>query len=194
MKKKSSKHSDGWYHGRITIIFSPIAALIGCAAFFIPLEIWQRGVLAFIGCLAGIFITPDLDLQALSTAEVIWVKVPVVGYTMMHFWSWFWFPYASLFKHRGSSHSVLKGTLSRIVYLLIWIPVVLTVITLMSYLVLHLQGVSVGHINLETSVIAFLKFILNSVWYILCFCVGLFVSDVGHILRDNKVWKFGDSK
>ena len=185
-KKKKLQHSDGYYHARITICFSPLAALIGAAAIFVPLELWQRALLAFIGCFAGIVIGPDNDLEALSTAEVIWVKIPIIGFTMMHFWSWFWYPYASVFRHRGSSHSVLLGTAGRILYLLIWIPVVLTVITLMSYLVLHLQGVPIGTLPLESSILAFFSFIVNSIWFILCFCIGLFVSDVGHILRDKR--------
>lgn len=64
----------------------------------------------FVGAVAGLLITPDMDLDGSSITENILRSVPVVGFL----WQWAWYGYAMLFRHRGRSHSVFFGTASRV--------------------------------------------------------------------------------
>ena len=60
------------------------------------------------GYLAGIFlINPDLDLR-FSSGKKNW---KILGFI--------WIPYSWIFKHRGISHNILFGTLTRLIYLAI---------------------------------------------------------------------------
>jgi uncharacterized metal-binding protein len=69
------------------------------------------------GCLAGIFLTPDLDQESISSSEYSLIK-----YTMGlgFLWAMFWYPYARLCKHRSPiSHWPILGTMGRLLYLCI---------------------------------------------------------------------------
>lgn len=73
------------------------------------------GVDAAFGCLLGIIVSPDLDIDHRTVSEN--VLPGILG------WLWFiyWWPYAKLHKHRGSSHWPLIGTMVRVVYGFWWL-------------------------------------------------------------------------
>jgi len=66
-----------------------------------------REVACFCGCylFSSLFLSPDLDLHR-SRASRRWGIARVL-----------WSPYACIFRHRGLSHHVLLGPLTRILYL-----------------------------------------------------------------------------
>jgi uncharacterized metal-binding protein len=65
-----------------------------------------------IGLLLGTIITPDYDFDKIYIKKII-KKIPVLGF----FWNLYWYPYSKLFKHRGLSHNLLLGTITRVLYL-----------------------------------------------------------------------------
>jgi uncharacterized metal-binding protein len=85
--------------------------LAGCA--LVGVELVRRGSLAtgsLVAFSSGfafsmLFLSPDLDL-ARSGPMRRWGRL-----------AFLWWPYAKLFRHRGVSHHVLWGSLTRLVYL-----------------------------------------------------------------------------
>lgn len=76
---------------------------------------WQLGLGVFLGYLLGYYIDPDLDQIGLSAAEGRWLDdFKILGALFIALW----IPYGYLAKHRGASHLPVVGTLSRWVYLL----------------------------------------------------------------------------
>ena len=71
--------------------------------------------LAGAGCLAGVFISPDLDVNHRTESELLlWQVSPLVGFPFLLAW----FPYAYVIDHRSPvSHLPLLGTLGRLLYL-----------------------------------------------------------------------------
>lgn len=65
-----------------------------------------------IGLILGTIITPDYDFNKIYIKKVI-KKIPVIGF----FWNLYWYPYSMFFKHRGISHNLLFGTITRVIYL-----------------------------------------------------------------------------
>jgi uncharacterized metal-binding protein len=122
------KHSDGFYHDRITLVLAPLSAL-ACAITFSALGLaWPlAAVLALAGGLAALFVNPDLDQVGVSSAEMNVTRVPLVGWLLGALWIGFWFPYAGLvqsvraFGRRGHrsplSHWPLIGTAGRLAYI-----------------------------------------------------------------------------
>lgn len=67
-----------------------------------------------VGGVCGWLVTPDADVDGITHEEVRWFKInPLLG----HVWHLFWWPYGKMFKHRGSSHIIFWGTLTRILYI-----------------------------------------------------------------------------
>lgn len=65
-----------------------------------------------IGSLIGLAITPDLDQEGTTFTERILRRIPVLGFLFQVSW----YGYALLFPHRGWSHNLLVGTLTRIAW------------------------------------------------------------------------------
>ena len=65
-----------------------------------------------IGLILGTIITPDYDFDKTYIKKII-KKIPVIGFL----WNLYWYPYSKLFKHRGLSHNLLLGTITRVLYL-----------------------------------------------------------------------------
>lgn len=65
-----------------------------------------------IGLILGTIITPDYDFNKIYVKKLI-KKIPVLGF----FWNLYWYPYSLLFKHRGISHNLILGTITRVIYL-----------------------------------------------------------------------------
>ncbi len=121
------------------------------------------GAACALGCLAGIFLTPDLDQETRSRSEGILIRASLgLGYG----WLVLWYPYAKLIKHRSPlSHFPIVGTLGRLLYLALWgcIP---------AYLGFHFRSPP------------------PQIWLLLEWAVaGLALSDLGHYIFDLK-WRF----
>ncbi len=72
-----------------------------------------------LGCLAGIFLTPDLDQETRSRSESMLIRGT---FGLGYLWLLLWFPYAKLIKHRSPlSHFPLLGTALRLIYLALWL-------------------------------------------------------------------------
>ena len=80
-----------------------------------PLDVAMRaGLSASAGCLAGILLTPDLDMLTISKSEWLVVRwLPIIGWL----WLAIWDIYARLLPHRNAlSHLPILGTAGRLVY------------------------------------------------------------------------------
>lgn len=66
------------------------------------------------GLVAGHLVTPDIDHHHTTIEEGRFLRVfGLLGWL----WIAFWWPYRQVFRHRGWSHTVPVGTLSRVLYL-----------------------------------------------------------------------------
>jgi uncharacterized metal-binding protein len=175
--------SDGANHARITIVLVPFALVLGACLFFIPAEIYFRIFFVGLGCLSGLVVGPDLDQDLTNFNRQIWYSIPVVGWCIGSFWSWFWFPYAYFSKHRGVSHTIW-GSLMRITYLLIWTPIAYGILLLFSTVIISLAGGVVASVSFGVFLEAFIAFVVRSFWPLVLMSIGLFVSDMGHLARD----------
>ena len=123
----------------------------------------RLGAACAAGCLAGIFLTPDLDQQGWSHSENILVKATFgIGYL----WLLLWYPYAKLIPHRSPlSHFPVLGTAIRLLYLGIFAAIPLSF------------GFQFSAPSPE-------------VWPLLQWGIfGLALSDLGHFVFDLR-WKF----
>jgi uncharacterized metal-binding protein len=64
------------------------------------------------GCVAGAFLTPDLDHSEVVTPGA----GGLLPRPLKTWWRYLWYPYGKLMVHRGLSHWPLVGTLTRLVY------------------------------------------------------------------------------
>jgi uncharacterized metal-binding protein len=76
------------------------------------------------GCLAGILITPDLDVDArVRSHRLVRENAGMIAYLV---WRSLWLPYAQLIPHRSwVSHAPVIGTILRLVYLVFMTGLVL---------------------------------------------------------------------
>ena len=103
---------SGKAHARDSIMLSVIVAPVALYATHDPLA----SVAISVGCLAGIPLSPDLDLHVRTVAE----SLPIVG----RVWQVIWFPYERAIPHRSwLSHFPIVGTIGRLAYLatVVWL-------------------------------------------------------------------------
>jgi len=96
---------SGTTHRRAEMIALPV--IVGgliYGDFLSPVEI---GIFAGAYVLSSLLLSPDLDLKA-NSARKRWGPLGFI-----------WGPYARAFKHRGASHSLVFGPLTRLAYLAI---------------------------------------------------------------------------
>lgn len=62
----------------------------------------------------SLFMSPDLDVDFYSINQ--WNVKKYFGGIVGKLYAWYWYPYARLFKHRGISHWVGLGTITRLAY------------------------------------------------------------------------------
>lgn len=74
----------------------------------------------YVGAILGHLITPDIDHHWVTYEEQ---RIFRINRLLGWLWYCYWFPYQWAFRHRGLSHVLLIGTLSRFSYLL-WYPVI----------------------------------------------------------------------
>jgi uncharacterized metal-binding protein len=112
--------SNGLAHARASVALAPAIALT-VGWFIAPVS----GLAAGIGCLAGVAVSPDLDLEGVTYSErVVVMKLGRIGWL----WAVLWWPYAKLVPHRSPvSHAPLIGTALRLAYLAVPAVLVLAV-------------------------------------------------------------------
>lgn len=78
---------------------------------------WEMSGL-YIGAILGHILTPDIDHHFVTYEEHRMYRINQLFGTI---WYYYWAPYQWAFSHRGISHIMLLGTLTRFIYLL-WYP------------------------------------------------------------------------
>lgn len=99
--------SDGTKHSLVT---ATLAALVP------PLAMWSgesldRAACLGAGALAGLLLTPDLDVQRGCKSHAFANRLGIGP-----LWRVYWWPYGKLASHRGLSHAPLLGTAGRVLY------------------------------------------------------------------------------
>lgn len=117
---------NGIVHAKATAISAPI---VGAATLLLTQDPLYAA-LASAGCLCGIPLSPDLDLNGISHFEWVFVKYT---FGLWFLWLAIWRPYAVAFKHHSLwSHGYGISTAIRLAY--IAVPYLLLV---------HFTGVSI---------------------------------------------------
>lgn len=151
--------SSGKVHARDSL------AIAFAGAVPVTLMDWRAGLGWLAGGVVSVAIGPDLDVDGLTASEYKIIK-RTLGFGFL--FVWFWFYYARLFRHRGSSHWPVVGTLVRIGY-------AFALSTL-----LYGFGVVVGRWNWPTVQV-------STGWTVALVgaVLALVVCDVAHWVRDN---------
>ena len=108
---------NGVTHARATVALAIVSASV-CA---------YTGETQYhtLGVAAGLFLHPDMDIDAGNITNSYIRNVPVIGSVLESVWSWYWKPYAVFAKHRGLiSHSLILSTMIRMLYALWWLVAV----------------------------------------------------------------------
>lgn len=154
----------GITHRRFNFLLSPVYLfIVGLFTYFD----WEALGCFGIGYLLGTTIlTPDVDLGPNRFA----------GLSKL-----FLYPYSLIFKHRGVSHSIFLGTLTRVLYAL-----------LISWIVLYIGSLLFTREQMGLAPLAYIKqFILDynyRVWWhkwLTWLYIGLFMADLSHIFIDS---------
>lgn len=103
--------ASGEKHARATLVLVVPAAVV--TAYFT--KDVGLGLAAGVGCLIGLFVEPDLDVNGLTRSE--WTLLRSV-WPVGILWVVLWYPYGLAVPHRSPlSHRPLIGTLCRLTYL-----------------------------------------------------------------------------
>ena len=159
--------ADGRTHTRATTGVLAAGTLLGLA---FVLERHTAPALAgvagvWFGLVAGHLVTPDID-HPMTTIEE-WRFRRTFGF-LGRLWSAFWLPYRLFFHHRGWSHTVPVGTLSRVIYL-----------AGPAYLLWLFSG-----LQLSPEQIAYLPA------FALCMLAGWMLQDLVHLALDGLLFTF----
>lgn len=158
--------ADGSVHLKVALV-----ADIGMA--YAVWELLQSGQVEAalgigVGAALGTIITPDYDINGTTITESLIRKyIPVVG----DFWVADWYLYSLWAKHRGVSHLLVIGTVTRVVYLAWrcwwW----------------YVFAAGVAYLYLETHLQISLPFSLQTLWWMF---IAWCVHDLLHIYFDRK--------
>ncbi len=151
--------ASGNLHTLGTVVLTPITA---SAAWELTGGDTHMTLMAGLGCLSGILISPDLDMRTRTVSERYVVRMSLgLGWL----WIAMWYPYALLFKHRGVSHAPICGTVSRILYM-------------------SLFYIGVAYFFYTFYQVDILVWPQEYWLQLLVFAVGLTISDLGHWVLD----------
>lgn len=121
--------------------------------------------LIIIGSILGTLITPDMDLEGTTFTERLMRKIPIIGLLFQNSW----YIYSLLTKHRGLSHNILFGTLTRIIWF----------VFIISFWLIFINGIMITfyntnlHINIDLYINNFFICIVS--WYL---------QDINHYILD----------
>lgn len=162
----------GKTHDRVNLICGSIVTggLIG----------FERNLLIIIGFIVGflistLVISPDLDIGPKKRTK--WLQI-------------FLYPYSIFFQHRGYSHSILFGTLTRIIYGLI-------VFLLIVFSLKRMDYIDYGEEAFLSSLWHFLRefdYSLIPYKFLSWTFFGMFLADILHIILDKISSKWGRFK
>jgi uncharacterized metal-binding protein len=155
--------SNGKGHDRFNLLFGAVACgvILGVTQDLILALIFGAGVV-----IATLFFSPDTDIMPKKRA---------------HIFRFFLFPYSIIFKHRGISHSFWVGTLTRVLYGIIFTGIIIFVMNKMGV-------VSFDSANYFTGILHFfLDFNYQLLPYkiLTWFFAGLFFADSCHLFLDR---------
>jgi uncharacterized metal-binding protein len=172
------------------VISLPVAAVAGLVLREQPLAAMAA---AGVGVLIGTFgPNPDWDANSTLEEEGKWRAIPVVGRFLYAFVFWLRAPYAALFRHRGISHIVLIGTLTRLIYLAL-MTVVLNLIY-MGWIAVRVASGALPPQALQTALpeggllwmaVAVLRWAQARPGLALGVLIGILVCDLIHQLLDR---------
>jgi uncharacterized metal-binding protein len=143
-------------HSRFNSFLAFPLALIAIYYFFHP-NIKQLSLFSICFLYSSFFMSPDLD-----------IRNKIKFFSFRGILSLPFFFYSILFKHRGLSHSLFFGSLSRIIYL-----------TALAALIIYVFDII--HLN-KKSFILFLD--KNRIELIYIF-IGIFIADLSHVFLDK---------
>ncbi|MBI1729422.1 metal-binding protein [Candidatus Acetothermia bacterium] len=152
---------SGKTHARFELIALPILA--GAYYYFLKPGWMEITLFATAYLLTSLFLSPDLDLHK-NSARRRW---GVLGFI--------WAPYSTFFKHRGISHSLIIGPLTRLIYLSIVVGLVL-------------YGLKVAGVALPKAQVSWVNEDL-----LLALAAGIYLSNMMHVLLDRTVTLFKSS-
>lgn len=152
--------ATGSQHAAGTLVLTPITA---AGAWWLTNGDMTTAVIAGAGCLSGLLISPDLDMEGVTNSEY-WL----VRWTLGLGWLWvmLWYPYAVIARHRGLSHAPLIGTIGRVLYVIILYAGFYLLLAYFFNLKLPLWPILLWRPGVV-------------------FVGGLAISDIGHWLLDN---------
>ena len=127
--------------------------------------------------LATMFLSPDLDLHT---------SKPTQNWRALRY---FWRPYSILFKHRGFSHSIVLGPLTRILYILCALTVLIAIYQAINNIFFGIQpsiSNTLSNIHLEATK----RLIEENQKDIFLILLGIWLSDFVHIAIGDHLYGF----
>ena len=176
--------SSGNTHDKVSIAaFTAQSIVLGYYCFHpeADIELVRQGAIALAGFAIGAtWLSPDLDVNHLNT-------------TCAKRWGclkYLWKPYAIWFSHRGISHSLIIGTLSRVAYfLVVAVPLIGAIALLTDVAIVMLFGLDASLLKWSRAIAQAQPDYFWPVW--VPFLVGVEKSAITHYLCDFrlKFWK-----
>lgn len=112
---------DGRVHASVSVLTALYSGGASIYAYFKFEGVAPTVLSTGAGALAGLLITPDLDLDAGNPAH-LFLKGSVFAEVLHIIWKVYWFPYAKLVPHRSwVSHLPFISTLIRVAYVFWWV-------------------------------------------------------------------------
>ena len=106
--------SSGKTHAKASVALSVPSCVVAATQWGVV-----PGLGVALGCLAGVFVSPDLDIDHRTYSEN---ALPGMLGTL---WYWVWLEYSRIMPHRSFwSHAPIVGTAIRIVYGFWWIALI----------------------------------------------------------------------
>lgn len=173
--------SDGRTHARVatTVLIIGSATAVYAAA---KVPTMRPFVVPFsLGLINGLLVTPDIDMdQGITHEEARWRRIPIIGFLAFMIFATFWYPYSLAVPHRGISHVLIIGTLTRFFYQFAGAFFWLATITAWWYSRSPREFLSPYIADLEMLAAFSLPFL-----------VGWVIQDIGHLIYDGR---FGDKR
>ncbi len=152
---------SGKTHLRIELLLLPVWVAMGFVAeSYRVIAIGWEGMAIFAGAylFSSLLLSPDLDLRH-NRSRRRWGPLGFI-----------WIPYTKVFAHRGISHSLLLGTLTRLVYLGILALVI---------------ALGLGYFRVWTISLDFLKTAPLDLRLVGILVAGLWLPNIMHTLTDR---------
>ena len=146
--------ASGRAHEDVTVCLSAIPLTLGLLGGLIDL---RYSIFMSLGCLLGVWLSPDLDVDGMTLSKKRMLQIPIAG----RFVKWYWQRYSLRVAHRSwVSHAPIVGTLIRTVYGLWWLAIAAYYVnywTEFEYLIYGLIVVDTAHWAIDISSTAIKK-------------------------------------